>query len=541
MKNFVILIALILSTNLFPQNIIKVEEQYPTIQASVNTAGNGANVLITPDIYNEYKSVSNKIIIDPSIDSLILNAISETNIDTLKHYVRVLSGEDSVIINNTHYLIDSRYSFHPHNDLAADFIYQTLLNTGLPTFNQSCSESGRNVYSVQKGTVYPDKKFIICAHYDDMPSEGPAPGADDNASGTAAVLEAARIISKIATPYTIIYALWDEEEISYCGSGYFAQQEYYSGQDIRGVINVDVIGWDSNNDGIFEIHTQPIANSEELAGQLANLANYYNLDLLPIIQNPGTSYSDHQNFWARGYSAVLFIERLYGGDYNSHVHTSEDRIAHFNLNYFYSMSKLAVGSIAFFGLNDLVVPVELISFTAVSKENGVELNWVTVTETNNSGFSIERKIKNENYWKSIGFIEGKGTTTDIMNYSYTDKNLETGIYNYRLKQIDFNNGFENSKTVEVEVNIPKKFVLEQNHPNPFNPTTRINYTIPTRINAKIKVFNSLGREVAELISGEIDSGSYGIEFNAANLPSGVYFYRLQTENFIDTKKMILLK
>jgi len=145
-------------------------------------------------------------------DSLVQALANQTNLDTLVYYVNVLSGEDSVTINGNRYLITSRNASQPGNDLAADFIYQTLEKTGLNTYDQNYSASGRNVFAIQTGTDYPDQQFIICAHYDDMPG-AIAPGADDNASGTAAVLEAARILSQVQTPYTVIYALWDEEEI----------------------------------------------------------------------------------------------------------------------------------------------------------------------------------------------------------------------------------------------------------------------------------------------------------------------------------------
>ena len=113
-------------------------------------------------------------------DTLVQRLISQTNSDTLTHYVRVLSGEDSVSIAGSRYLITSRYAGNPGNNVAADFIYQTLSQLGLSVFNQNYSGSGRNLYAVQTGTTYPDQQFIICAHYDDMPSFSLAPGADEN-------------------------------------------------------------------------------------------------------------------------------------------------------------------------------------------------------------------------------------------------------------------------------------------------------------------------------------------------------------------------
>jgi plastocyanin len=100
---------------------------------------------------------------------------------------------------------------------------------------------------------------------------------------------------------------------------------------------------------------------------------------------------------------------------------------------------------------------------------------------------------------------------------------------------------ENATDVTDDNNSVFKFNLIQNFPNPFNPSTKISYTIPERGNVSLKVFNLLGSQVAELVNGEIEAGSYDITFNASNLPTGTYFYRLQTSSYVETKKMILLK
>ena len=294
----------------------------------------------------------------PATDSLIQSLIDQTNLDTLIHFVNILSGEDSVTINDSTYLLLSRNVFHPHNDLAADFIFQTLTRFGLPTYNQNYTVVGRNVYAVQTGTDYPDQKFIICAHYDALPIQSPAPGADDNASGTAAVLEAARILSQIQTPYTIVYALWDEEETGHFGSNYYAQQTSQSGDDILGVINVDMLGWDGNDDGLINIHSSPIAHSVELATLIKDLNNYYQIGLLPHVYSVVKSISDHNSFWNKGYSAVLLIEAYFGGDVSPFYHTSNDKIVHFNLDYFHALSKLAVAAISQLSFYNLPTRVE---------------------------------------------------------------------------------------------------------------------------------------------------------------------------------------
>jgi hypothetical protein len=198
------------------------------------------------------------------------------------------------------------------------------------------------------------------------------------------------------------------------------------------------------------------------------------------------------------------------------------------------------------------LPVELVSLTASSKVMNVELKWKTATEINNYGFEIERsrnqksEVRSQNtteVWSGVGFVEGSGTSNALKEYSFTDKNILTGRYSYRLKQIDRDGKFSYSQEVEVTINgIPKEFTLEQNYPNPFNPTTNIEFTVPVNGRATLKVFNEIGQEVATLFDGITESDQYHqVTFNAANLSSGMYFVKLQSGERTQLKKMMLLK
>jgi hypothetical protein len=192
-----------------------------------------------------------------------------------------------------------------------------------------------------------------------------------------------------------------------------------------------------------------------------------------------------------------------------------------------------------------MIPVELASFTATTDENSVTLNWSTATETNNSGFSIERKTPLDERWKEVGFVPGFGTTTERMSYSFTDENLNMGSYSYRLKQVDLDGKFEYSDAVVVEVSAPKNYMLMQNYPNPFNPATTIGFSIPEASDVTIEVYNIVGELVANLVNKNLDAGYHSFNFNASSLPSGTYVYRLkasgQNGTFVDTKKMLLMK
>jgi hypothetical protein len=187
-----------------------------------------------------------------------------------------------------------------------------------------------------------------------------------------------------------------------------------------------------------------------------------------------------------------------------------------------------------------MVPVELTSFTATANNKEITLNWSTATELNNQGFEVQRKF-GKNDFVTIGSVKGHGTTTSPNNYTYIDKLSDAGKYFYRLKQIDFGGKYEYSQTVEINWSPFTTYKLEQNYPNPFNPTTAIGFGIPEKGNVRMSVLNILGEEIKILLNEQKDAGYHSIDFNGSDLPSGIYFYRLQAGNFIDTKKMLLLK
>lgn len=187
------------------------------------------------------------------------------------------------------------------------------------------------------------------------------------------------------------------------------------------------------------------------------------------------------------------------------------------------------------------LPVELTSFTANVIGNDVLLNWTTATETNNSGFAIERS-QSESEWTEIGFVPGFGTSTELRTYSYTDAELTSGVYFYRIKQIDYNGTYTYYELgSSVEITTPEEFDLAQNYPNPFNPTTKIDYSIAQTANVQLVIFNSIGEEITVLVNETQPAGRYSVIFDAVSFSSGVYFYKLVAGDFISIKKMLLLK
>jgi hypothetical protein len=192
-----------------------------------------------------------------------------------------------------------------------------------------------------------------------------------------------------------------------------------------------------------------------------------------------------------------------------------------------------------------MIPVELASFTASTNDNTVTLNWSTATETNNMGFSVERKTALDERWIEIGFVPGFGTTTEPRVYQFVDSDLKLEKYSYRLKQIDYDGKTEYSNSVEVLVLAPGGFNLSQNYPNPFNPVTTITYSVPEMSKVSIKVYSVVGELVATLSEEIVEPGYHNVSFDASRLTSGTYIYQVNAvgdnRTFSESKKMILLK
>ncbi len=224
----------------------------------------------------------------------------------------------------------------------------------------------------------------------------------------------------------------------------------------------------------------------------------------------------------------------------------------FNLGYFVTDAALDFTDTTYYSVSlnhpvsvTGVVPVELTSFTAQSSNKSVELRWATATETNNKGFEIQRSLNKINF-KTIAFIPGSGSSTNAHQYTYSDNSVSSGVYYYRLKQVDYNGSYKYSKVEEVNYSLPVQFGISQNYPNPFNPSTSINFELPVESNVVIDLYNVLGMKVMTLANSEYQAGQHQISFNASNLASGTYIYTISAtgkngSKFVSTKKMILMK
>lgn len=201
------------------------------------------------------------------------------------------------------------------------------------------------------------------------------------------------------------------------------------------------------------------------------------------------------------------------------------------------------------------LPVEMDNFVATTIKNEVILDWATGHEMNNDRFEIQRALLTSDAtsrdmaysnFETVGSVKSKGNSNLSQSYKFNDKNLQAGRYAYRLKQIDFNGNYTYFMlNNEVSVNLPSKFIVNQNYPNPFNPVTNISFEMPFDGLVKIVVFDNIGREVKTLINENVSAGYHKTEFNAVNLPSGIYFYRINavtgTNSYEKVFKMMLIK
>ena len=240
-------------------------------------------------------------------------------------------------------------------------------------------------------------------------------------------------MSQYNSEYSILYGFWDAEEQGWLGSRYFVDDYLHSYGEIQGVINLDMIGWDGNNDNLVEIHKQDTTYAIDLSSELMGVNTLYNIGLTPIVYSPGTIRSDHYSFWKANVNAVLVIEGLYDGDFNIYYHSTEDRIDKFNLDYYLKCSKLAIttlGKLSNVYSKSINTPKEKIfwleqnypnPFKSLSKFEYAlsEPSFVTIKLYNSLGQEVSTLV---NEFKTAG----------IYDVSLTSSQLSSGVYFYTL-------------------------------------------------------------------------------------------------------------
>lgn len=209
----------------------------------------------------------------------------------------------------------------------------------------------------------------------------------------------------------------------------------------------------------------------------------------------------------------------------------------------YTLSKSGINSLSPFatGQNETALPVTLSSFSQTIKDNNITLFWTTASEINNSGFDVERKSNISN-WQTVASIKGKGNSNISVNYTYSDINLNTGKYYYRLKQKDFNGNFsyfDLQNTVEIKP--PNSFSLSQNYPNPFNSETIIKFSLPENTYLSLVLYDCLGKLVKTMTNRYYQAGYHSLSLKSNEISSGIYFYQIKTSSGVLTKKLMIIK
>jgi len=227
-----------------------------------------------------------------------------------------------------------------------------------------------------------------------------------------------------------------------------------------------------------------------------------------------------------------------------------DETIQWNSHYYYAATSLdQAGNES--GFSNIVAietptPVELSAFSAHVDNDDAILEWSTASESNNYGFEIQRNHNNSSKFEKIGLVNGKGTTSAPNHYRFVDSGLANGSYYYRLKQADYDGTYEFSNVIEIAVGIPGDFRLYQNHPNPFNSSTMISYSLPQDCHVKLTIYNINGRAVYKLVDEFQPAGNYnlnwdGIDSQGTAVSSGVYYYKMETQNDTKFRRMIMLR
>jgi hypothetical protein len=284
-------------------------------------------------------------------NSLIQSILDQVDPAQLAQYVGDLSGEWEVIVNENPYTFFTRYSYAATPiKKATKYVYEHFAALGLTTYYDHFFLLGNEMRSVigeQPSATGSDCIVLIIGHLDSYSVSDPygnAPGADDNASGSAGVLAAADILHQHQFGCTLRYILFTAEEQGYYGSLYYAQDVAAAGENIIAVINLDMIGYNGTPNPIVEFHIRPDNSADlTLATMMTTVISAYEIDIVPEIIPDGLAWSDHSRFWEYGYPAILVMEDK-DGDFTPYYHSTNDRLASLDLDYIGQITQAAIGS-----------------------------------------------------------------------------------------------------------------------------------------------------------------------------------------------------
>ena len=203
--------------------------------------------------------------------------------------------------------------------------------------------------------------------------------------------------------------------------------------------------------------------------------------------------------------------------------------------------------------SDISLPVTLSSFAATAGDGEVTLHWIMESETDNLGFHVYRALEAEGVYKRLTaeVLEGAGTSTDRREYRFADVRLTNGVtYWYKLEDVAFDGTRtmhgpiavtpQAEEVAEVQA-LPTEYGLSQNFPNPFNPTTEIRYQLPEASYVVLAIYDALGQKVQVLVEGFINAGYRSVVWDAKDVASGLYFVRMEAGDFVEVRKMAVIR
>jgi len=430
-----------------------------------------------------------------------LDLINAVSLDSLSQTLQEFTGEVATNVGGNSVIILNREQ--SNNDLAGDYLVEKFnAMNNLTVTDQPFNTNGRNIIATQLGKTNPNDIYIICAHYDSVADYC----ADDNASGTATVLEVARILSTQCMDNTLVYALWDEEEIGLRGANFYASQANNNGDNILGVLNIDMMGYDGDDDDDFDIDVRPIANSIEMKDDLVALLATYNFNLNVNVVNPGTTASDHARFWDQGYSAVLVGESWDNDDQTPYYHSSSDRFSTLDLPYFHELAKLIMSYMVTKG-------------SLVSVDNSLTVSSSTLTSN----------MDNASYqWVDC--------STNLPIPSEVNQSFSPTISGSYAVEVTVGSCTELSACVDFTSLVTDTFKLNTINIYP-NPTSSI-LTIEHSLNDDLmfELFSIEGKQVLQKVLTEKRS-----KLNMSQLSKGTYFVRMTQNKKVFSQQIVIGK
>ncbi len=505
---------------------------------------------------------------------------------------------------------DTRFSYAPNHGDVAESIADVFASYGLQSTLFSFYFDGTtmwNVEATQIGALYPNSYVVICGHFDSI-SEDPmnlAPGADDNATGTAAVLTAAEILSQYTFDNSIRYVCFGAEEQGLIGSYFYTADARQKNLDIVGALNFDMLGyWEPGVEKDLEIETNQA--SLWMAQAVVNAADLYTDASYELHIYDWAWWGDHFRFWLAGYPAVNHEESWdwYDPDFNPYYHTTNDLPQYLDPDFTVDNIQIGVAALATLATAGPALPVSFDvkpgsctnPFNPKSKgvvpalvmgSAEVDVNDVNVSTLRLEGLVSPVKVKFADVGSTsdggdspchdvyqdgledmllkfsaqdIAAVLGPAEKGDVVTLQLTGRLFDGTVITGEdviaiagksgapvLAGQPFDDPITDSGRSAPKPEMPERFALHQNVPNPFNPNTNIIFDVPPGGGSvTLRIYDVNGRLVRTLVDGPQNAGQKTVVWDGLNetgnqVATGAYFYRMTGPGFEQTRKMMLLK